>query len=78
MAEFNPEEVRLVTAGTRPEETEFDAALRPKWLNEFVGQPKIKEQLGLLIAGARGRNPGLPAFFMPADQVAERSGMPGE
>ncbi len=34
---------------------EFDAALRPKWLAEFVGQDRVKEQLALLIQGARER-----------------------
>ncbi len=37
------------------EELEFDAALRPRTLAEFVGQERIKEQLGLLIDGARAR-----------------------
>jgi holliday junction DNA helicase RuvB len=36
-------------------EREFDAALRPKTLGEFVGQERIKEQLSLLIDGARTR-----------------------
>ncbi|MGH2740096.1 MAG: Holliday junction branch migration DNA helicase RuvB [Actinomycetota bacterium] len=35
---------------------EFDAALRPRWLGEFVGQPRVKEQLGLLIESARDRH----------------------
>ncbi len=37
------------------EERAFDAALRPKRLEEFVGQDRIKEQLALLIEGARAR-----------------------
>ena len=37
------------------EEREFDAALRPRTLAEFVGQERIKEQLALLIDGARAR-----------------------
>ena len=48
---------------------EFDAALRPKTLAEFVGQDRIKEQLGLLIAGARERGE-------PVDHVLF-SGPPG-
>jgi Holliday junction DNA helicase RuvB len=44
---------RLVDAeGFDPE---FDAALRPRSLAEFVGQERVKEQLALLIAGARER-----------------------
>ncbi len=37
------------------EERAFDAALRPKRLAEFVGQERVKEQLALLIEGARAR-----------------------
>jgi len=48
---------------------EFDAALRPKTLDEFVGQERIKEQLALLIAGARERGE-------PVDHVLF-SGPPG-
>ncbi len=47
--------VRVVAADVREDEREFDAALRPRWLAEFVGQENIKEQLLLLVEGARGR-----------------------
>ncbi|MGH2655988.1 MAG: Holliday junction branch migration DNA helicase RuvB [Actinomycetota bacterium] len=36
-------------------DAELDAALRPRWLSEFVGQDRVKEQLALLIQGARER-----------------------
>jgi holliday junction DNA helicase RuvB len=36
-------------------EADLDAALRPRWLSEFVGQDRVKEQLALLIQGARER-----------------------
>src|SRR5437773_1723485 len=49
------DEVRVTAPEVRGDEVEFDAALRPKWLAEFVGQSNIKEQLALLIEGARGR-----------------------
>jgi Holliday junction DNA helicase RuvB len=38
-----------------PEDREFDVALRPRTLDEFVGQERVKEQLALLIDGARAR-----------------------
>ena len=38
-----------------PEDREFDVALRPRSLAEFVGQERVKEQLALLIDGARAR-----------------------
>jgi holliday junction DNA helicase RuvB len=53
--ELERDEPRLVDAELPDEEREFDAALRPRRLDEFVGQVRIKEQLGLLIDGARAR-----------------------
>jgi holliday junction DNA helicase RuvB len=49
------EEPRIVDPEVPEEEREFDAALRPRRLDEFVGQERIKEQLALLIDGARAR-----------------------
>ncbi|MFM7718532.1 MAG: Holliday junction branch migration DNA helicase RuvB [Actinomycetota bacterium] len=46
---------RIVDVEVPEEEREFDAALRPRSLDEFVGQERIKEQMGLLIDGARAR-----------------------
>jgi Holliday junction DNA helicase RuvB len=46
---------RIVGPELPEAEREFDAALRPKTLGEFVGQERIKEQLGLLIEGAGAR-----------------------
>jgi Holliday junction DNA helicase RuvB len=37
------------------EDRDFDLALRPRSLGEFVGQERVKEQLHLLIDGARNR-----------------------
>ena len=46
---------RLVEPAVTEEEREFDSALRPRTLEEFVWQERIKEQLALLIEGARSR-----------------------
>lgn len=46
---------RIVDPELPEEERAFDAALRPRRLDEFVGQERIKEQLALLIEGARAR-----------------------
>lgn len=40
-------------------ETEVDAALRPQAFAEFVGQPKVVENLGVFIAAARKRGESL-------------------
>jgi holliday junction DNA helicase RuvB len=49
------DEPRIVEATLPDEERELDAALRPRRLDEFVGQERIKEQLALLVDGARAR-----------------------
>ncbi len=47
---------RLIeAAAVDPEDREFDVALRPTTLADFVGQERVKEQLQLLIDGARRR-----------------------
>ncbi|MDT0164804.1 Holliday junction branch migration DNA helicase RuvB [Actinotalea sp. AC32] len=50
---------RLVSAGAEDAERAAEAALRPKRLEEFVGQRVVREQLGLVLeaAVARGRAP---------------------
>ena len=40
-------------------EDEFDQSLRPRRLSEFVGQPRVKEQLEIFIEAARGRGEAL-------------------
>jgi holliday junction DNA helicase RuvB len=47
---------RVVDAELAPDELAFDAALRPRTLEEFVGQDRVKEQLALLIDGAKARD----------------------
>ena len=47
---------RMIEAAARSvEDREFDVALRPRTLEEFVGQERVKEQLALLLDGARRR-----------------------
>jgi holliday junction DNA helicase RuvB len=47
---------RVVAVQELEADGDFDAALRPRWLREFVGQERVKEQLDLLIRGARERD----------------------
>ncbi|NEE20461.1 Holliday junction branch migration DNA helicase RuvB, partial [Streptomyces sp. SID7499] len=46
---------RLVDADADGEDTAVEAALRPKDLEEFVGQEKVREQLDLVLKAARAR-----------------------
>jgi Holliday junction DNA helicase RuvB len=48
-------DARVVAPVEGDDERDFDAALRPRSLSEFVGQERIKEQLALLVDGARAR-----------------------
>jgi len=45
----------IEAAALDPQDREFDVALRPNTLAEFVGQERVKEQLALLLDGARRR-----------------------
>lgn len=49
----------VVVAAAGPEDRAFEAALRPKTLDELVGQERVREQLSLVLeaAVARGRTP---------------------
>jgi holliday junction DNA helicase RuvB len=58
-----------LSAATLPGEDSFDASLRPRNLEEFVGQERIKRQLELVLQGAIGRD-------QPADHIL-LSGPPG-
>jgi Holliday junction DNA helicase RuvB len=46
---------RLVAGVAEPEDREIEGALRPKSLAEFVGQDRVRDQLGLVLKAARGR-----------------------
>ncbi len=45
----------LVEAGADAEERAAESALRPKMLDEFVGQRVVRDQLSLVLEAARGR-----------------------
>jgi Holliday junction DNA helicase RuvB len=50
---------RITTAVLAPDEEEFDGSLRPRSLDEFVGQERVKEQLAIALEAARGRGEAL-------------------
>ena len=50
----NPE--RTLTPVIKEEDLTYELNLRPKTFNDFVGQEKIKENLGVFITAARQRN----------------------
>ena len=52
-------EERITTAVLAPEEDDLDASLRPRRLDDFVGQARVKEQLGIALEAAKGRGEAL-------------------
>lgn len=51
-----PQQQRLISAAsTSPNEEAIERALRPKLLDEYVGQSKAREQLEIFIGAARKR-----------------------
>jgi Holliday junction DNA helicase RuvB len=59
----------VVSAEAEPEDLESEATLRPRRLSEFIGQARVREQLELVLEGARRRGD-------PPDHVL-LSGPPG-
>ena len=50
---------RLTTAQSVSDDKAFDRAIRPKSLGEYVGQPGVKQQMGIFIEAARRRGEAL-------------------
>ncbi len=56
---FDPQEERLVTAAASSDDNALERALRPKQLEEYVGQKKAREQLEIFISAAKQRQEAL-------------------
>ena len=56
---FDPQEERLVTAAASTDDNVLERALRPKQLEEYVGQKKAREQLEIFISAAKQRQEAL-------------------
>jgi Holliday junction DNA helicase RuvB len=50
---------QLLTPALRDEEEEVERSLRPRRLDEFVGQARVKEQLSIALDAAKGRGEAL-------------------
>ncbi|MBI4460057.1 MAG: Holliday junction branch migration DNA helicase RuvB [Acidobacteria bacterium] len=51
----NEEKDRIVSGDVLPGEQSFEYSLRPKFLREFIGQQKVKDNLAIAIQAARAR-----------------------
>ena len=50
---------RLITGGRVDEEAQYEAGLRPRSLNDYIGQDRVRNNMQVSIAAARGRGEAL-------------------
>jgi Holliday junction DNA helicase RuvB len=50
---------RLVTTGSLDDDAQYDAGLRPRSLDEYIGQDRLRDNLQVSITAARGRREAL-------------------
>ena len=50
---------RLTSAVQKEDDSAFDRAIRPRTLEDYVGQPSVKQQMGIFITAARQREEAL-------------------
>lgn len=50
------DEDRIITSSMQHDDTEIENNLRPKYLEDYIGQDKAKEQLSIFIEAAKSRN----------------------
>jgi Holliday junction DNA helicase RuvB len=54
-----PERQRVVTGQALDEDARIEASVRPKSLRDFIGQSRVKENLGIAVEAARSRGEAL-------------------
>src|SRR5436309_1736422 len=58
------EESQFLAPAIQPDEDELERSLRPRSLDEFVGQERVKEQLGITLTAAKGRAEALDHLLL--------------
>ena len=53
------EDTRLITPQLREEDSELDRSIRPRKMEEYIGQTRVKENLKIFIEAARKRGESL-------------------
>lgn len=46
---------RIIAGELKEEDAESESTLRPKWMEEYIGQDKVKNKLNIFIEAAKGR-----------------------
>ena len=57
---------RIVSPAAGREEEAVERAIRPRRFAEYVGQPKVKQQLGIFVEAARARGEALDHVLISA------------
>jgi Holliday junction DNA helicase RuvB len=57
-------EVQFLAPAIREEDEELEQTLRPRRLDDFVGQERVKEQLGIALDAAKGRGEALDHLLL--------------
>src|SRR6187455_1696698 len=50
---------RVITGGRADDETQYEVGLRPRVLDDYIGQDRVRDNLHVSIAAARGRKEAL-------------------
>jgi len=64
LPERDAEAERLVSADFTEDDLEIDRSLRPRHLDEYLGQTRVKDNLSVLIEAARGRDEPLDHILL--------------
>ena len=65
-----PDAARMVSArAATPNEEAIERALRPKLLDDYVGQVKVREQLDIFMGAAKKRNEALDKMAANAREL---------
>lgn len=56
---MSEEKNRIISGGLIEDDVESELSLRPKWINEYIGQHKAKQQLNIFIKAAKAREESL-------------------
>ena len=57
-------ETQFLAPAVQPDEDELDRSLRPRSLDEFVGQERVKEQLAISLEATRSRGEALDHLLL--------------
>ncbi len=68
-------ENRIMAPDYVPEDTEVEVSLRPRVLDDYIGQEKVKENMGVFIQAAKGRGEPLDHVLLygPPGQIGRAS-----